>query len=175
MYGNLENGDIRLRALEPEDLDVLYKWENDDLFWADGNSIAPYSKYILRRYIETQGDDFYTSRQLRLMLELKNGRKAIGTVDLFDFDPHDSRAGVGILVDRDYQKLGYATQGLALLCQYTFFVLHLHQLYAHVNAGNEASRSLFLKAGFAESGLLRAWNRTATGWQDCLVFQKIVE
>ena len=29
----LENKKIKLRALEPEDLDFLYKWENDTKFW----------------------------------------------------------------------------------------------------------------------------------------------
>ena len=29
----LENERIILRALEPEDLDVLYRWENDASLW----------------------------------------------------------------------------------------------------------------------------------------------
>ncbi|HOI27370.1 MAG TPA: GNAT family N-acetyltransferase [Paludibacteraceae bacterium] len=173
MCGALDNGEIRLRALEPEDLEALYKWENDDAFWEDGNAIAPYSRHILRQYIQTQDQDLYTSHQLRLMIELKESCKAIGTIDLFDFEPHNNRAGVGIMIDKDFQQKGYATQGLTLFCSYAFEVLHLHQMYAHVNTKNKASIALFQKAGFAECGLLHSWNRTADGWQDCLLFQKI--
>ncbi|MCQ2194526.1 MAG: GNAT family N-acetyltransferase [Paludibacteraceae bacterium] len=170
---NLENGEIRLRALEPGDLACLYVWENDDLFWADGNAITPYSYYMLKEYIKQQSVDIFTSRQLRLMIELKNERKAIGTIDLFDFDPYHNRAGVGILVDRNYQSRGYASQALHLMCNYAFRLLRLHQLYCHVNEGNTASIKLFRGAGFEECGHLKSWNKNADGWQDCLIFQKI--
>ncbi|MBO4806238.1 MAG: GNAT family N-acetyltransferase [Paludibacteraceae bacterium] len=171
--GNLENGEIRLRALEPEDLELLYEWENNDLFWADGNSIAPYSRFVLRQYIEQQSLDIYALKQLRLMIELKDEQRAIGTIDLFDFDPHHSRAGVGILVDTKYQSKGYASQALALLCIYAFRLLNLHQLYCHVNEGNVASIRLFQKAGFVECGCLKSWNRKGNEWQNCFMFQKI--
>ncbi|MBP5455687.1 MAG: GNAT family N-acetyltransferase [Paludibacteraceae bacterium] len=173
--GNLENEVIRLRALEPEDLESLYEWENNDLFWADGNSIAPYSRFVLRQYIEQQSLDIYSLKQLRLMIELKGERKPIGTIDLFDFDPYHSRAGVGILVDARYQSKGYATQALFLLCNYAFRLLKLHQLYCHVNERNEASIRLFQKAGFVECGCLKSWSKDENGWQDCLIFQKIAD
>ena len=42
---------IRLRALEPEDLDWLYRIENDEHVWKWGNSNVPYSRYALKKYI----------------------------------------------------------------------------------------------------------------------------
>lgn len=172
--GLLENDEIRLRALEPEDLEVLYAWENDELFWAEGNSLAPYSRFTLRQYIEEQrSGDLFVFKQLRLVVELKGEERAIGTVDLFDFDPYHSRAGVGILIDRNCQSRGYASQALELICGYAFRFLKLHQLYSHVNEGNVSSIRLFERAGFDRCGCLRAWNRGAGGWRDCLLFQKL--
>lgn len=36
--------DIRLRALEPEDLELLYSWENNLSYWVISNTITPFSK-----------------------------------------------------------------------------------------------------------------------------------
>lgn len=174
--GRLENDEIRLRALEPDDLPLLYAWENDDLFWAEGNSLAPYSRFVLRQYIEEQQAlDIFSSKQLRLMVELKSEHRAIGTIDLFDFDPFHGRAGVGILIDKDFQSRGFASQALDLLCGYAFRLLRLHQLYCHVNEGNEASIRLFKGAGFEVCGCLKSWNKCADGWRNCLLFQRVAD
>ncbi|MCS2893661.1 GNAT family N-acetyltransferase [Parabacteroides faecis] len=99
----LENEMIRLRALEPEDLELLYRWENNPDLWELGNTMSPYSRYILKEYIRESHRDIFDTRQLRLMIELRSTGAAIGTVDLYDFEPHHRRAGIGILVDPLYQ------------------------------------------------------------------------
>ena len=55
----LETDIIKLRALEPEDIDILYRWENDPKVWKVSGTVAPFSKYILRRFIEDQKYDIY--------------------------------------------------------------------------------------------------------------------
>ena len=64
----LENGNIRLRAVEPEDLDRLYSWENNTRLWDVGNTRNPYSRYILKQYIINSDKDIYENKQLRLMI-----------------------------------------------------------------------------------------------------------
>ena len=49
--------EIRLRALEPEDLDLLYKIENDMKLWNVGATNVPYSRYTLHDYIATASND----------------------------------------------------------------------------------------------------------------------
>lgn len=96
----LQNEQLKLRALEPTDLELLYQWENNPDIWDVSNTLAPFSKYILHQYIENSHRDLFESKQLRLIIELK-GKKdnpAIGTVDLFDIDFYNKRAGVGILI-----------------------------------------------------------------------------
>ena len=171
MMRYLLNGQIRLRALEPEDLEVLYRWENDSSLWEVGSTLAPFSRYILKNYIAESDRPLYEVRQLRLIIELEEERIAIGIVDLFDFDPHANRAACGILLDRDYQGRGWATQALRLLIAYAFDRLALHQLYVHIPVTNLPSYRLFLRCGFQPTGCLKGWIRVAGGFLDVQVMQ----
>lgn len=167
----INNEQIALRALEPEDLDVLYKWENDSRLWYYGSTLTPYSKFTLREYLANSSQDIFTSQQLRLMIvELESGR-AIGTIDLYDFDAMNQRAGIGILLDNEYRNKGYGTQALALLEKYASQFLLMHQLYAHVPKRNEASLKLFGNRRYEQTGLLRDWIKTPEGFEDVLVMQ----
>lgn len=86
---------VGLRALEPEDVSVLYRWENDPQVWRVSGTLAPFSRHALARFIEEQQLDIYATRQQRLVIETVAGGVAVGAVDLFDFDPLHGRAGVG--------------------------------------------------------------------------------
>ena len=98
MTNPMENELIRLRALEPDDVQVLYKWENDTEVWKVSNTIVPFSKYMLLQFIANQQRDIFETRQLRLIIESKQSGKPVGAIDLFDLDPYNCRAGVGILI-----------------------------------------------------------------------------
>ena len=171
----LENETIRLRALEPEDLDVLYRWENDSGLWAYGNTLAPYSKFALREYIAESRRDIFQTRQLRLMITLKDENKAVGIIDLYDFDPINLRAGVGILLDQDYRNQGLGTQALLLIRQYAFEFLLLNQLFAYIPKSNVHSIKLFSKCNYKQAGILNAWIKQRDVFDDVLVVQLINE
>jgi len=170
----LEYGKIRFRALEPEDIDLLFEWENDAEIWEISNTYEPFSKYILAKYIKESNRDIYESKQLRMIIETLEG-KAVGAIDLFDFDPFHFRAGVGVLIhDEKDRKLGYATDALQLLCAYAINYLRLHQLYANICEDNLASIHLFKNNGFKLVGTKKDWRRTMDGWKNELMFQKIL-
>jgi diamine N-acetyltransferase len=161
----LENRIIKLRAPEPEDLELFYRWENDTTLWSLGSTLAPYSRYDLKQYL-LSSKDFYETKQLRLMIEAIPEKQTAGIIDLYDFEPHNRRAGVGILIDMAYQKKGLATEALSLLCKYAFSFLKLHQLYAYIPVNNEPSKRLFTRCGFEERGLLPDWQQIADGYED---------
>lgn len=171
----LESENIKLRAIEPEDLDMLYKWENDTSLWIHGNNLSPYSKLTLRQYIaDSQKNDIYQSKQLRLMIDIKDSEKrnlSIGTIDLYDFDIRNSRMGVGILVDEKYRGKNYATETIQLIKEYCFKFLHIHQLYAYIRVENKISIQLFEKAGFIKNGMLKDWILIENKYQDVLIYQ----
>jgi diamine N-acetyltransferase len=165
---------IRLRALEPEDLELLYEWENNDSYWVISNTVSPFSKYTLKRYMENSHKSIYETGQLRLMIDIKEEKKTIGTIDIFDFDPFHGRAGIGILIaDEAQRKKGYASMSLKCLIDYCFKTLQLHQLYCNILANNCESIDLFKKMGFAESGVKKEWVKTTDGYLDEYTFQLI--
>ena len=45
---------VSLRAIEPEDLDLLYRIENDRNLWNVGTTNVPYSRYTLHDYIANE-------------------------------------------------------------------------------------------------------------------------
>jgi diamine N-acetyltransferase len=176
----LEHDRVSLRAMELSDLDLLYKWENDPAIWKVSNTIAPFSKYILQKYIESSHRDIYQNRQLRLMIDIKGNKdtlgETIGMIDLFDFDPFHYRAGLGILIsEEEHRQKGYAREALEIMVDYAFHTLHLHQLYCNISKGNEASLKLFKGKGFLLAGTKKDWLRTREGWEDEYILQLIKE
>lgn len=157
---NLSGEHIYLRALEPTDLELLYKWENNPVIWQVSNTLAPFSKFVLEQYLVNAHEDIFTSKQIRLMICLNNNT-AIGTIELFEFDAHHSRVGIGIMIDESAENKGYATQAIQILCAYCFNVLMVKQIYCNISANNQKSLHLFKKLGFIEIGLKRQWNKIA--------------
>ena len=100
----------------------------------------------------------------------------VGTVDLFEYDPLHSRAGLGILIyGSENLRRGYARDAVETLCRYARERLRLHQLWCSVTANNTASLELFRKAGFIESGTKRDWLWSPEGYLDEILFQKILD
>jgi diamine N-acetyltransferase len=169
----LEDDKVLLRAIETEDIELLYNWENDEETWEVSHTLVPFSKYILALYIKNSDKDIYETKQLRLMIDSPKG-KTVGAIDLFDFDPYNSRAGVGLLIySKDDRSKGYASAALALVIEYCFKKLHIHQLYANVDTRNEPSIRLFKKFGFQICGTKKQWLLTDFGWNDEHLLQLI--
>ena len=169
----LKGQHIQLRAIEPSDIDVLYQWENDAETWMVSNTQSPFSRFVLEQYITSSHQDIYSVKQLRLII-CNEENKAIGSIDLFDFDPNHLRAGVGILIaEKADRKKGYASEALSLLMDYCFSVLNLHQLYCNITIDNEPSILLFQKHGFQITGMKKQWVRDGESFKDELLLQRI--
>ena len=171
----LEGQHIRLRAVEPDDVEPMYRWENDPAVWRVSGTLAPFSRHQLVRFVEEQQFDIYQTRQMRLIIETVGESEAVGALDLFEFDPQHRRAGVGMLVHNPaHRNRGIATEALGLLIAYAREVLGLHQLWCGVTAGNTASLALFSRAGFIETGRRRDWLWTPDGYCDEVMLQRIL-
>lgn len=159
---------VKLRAPEPSDLEQIYLWENDERVWLASSTTRPLSKATIRMYIESI-NDIFTDKQLRLLIEHNN--QLVGCVDLYDFDPLHQRAGVGIMIDPQFEGQGLATAGLEALKTYAFETLGIHQLYCDIAANNEASMAVFKKCGFEKCGYKKDWFRVKKNWVDLYSFQ----
>jgi len=171
----LQGKNIYLRALEPEDLDFLSKIENDESLWEVSNTLAPYSKFVLKQYLKQSHLDIYQIKQLRLVIVNKSQNKEVGLIDLFDFNPQHKRAGVGIAVTKKHRYKGYATEALSLIIDYCFKTLQLHQIYANILEGNTKSVLLFTKQGFKEIGVKKDWISYQNNFKNEILFQLINE
>lgn len=171
----LNDGVVALRAIEPTDLDVLTSWENDTSLWEIGCTLAPYSRKRLWDYIENYQPDIYIARQLRLMaVDVATGTP-VGTLDFYDFDPHNRRAGVGVLIDREWQGKGYGRRILELGADYAGRFIGMHQLLAIIPIDNVRSQALFKESGFDICGRLRSWLRRDRSYIDAYAFQRLFE
>jgi diamine N-acetyltransferase len=170
----LQGQNIFLRALEPEDLEFVYAVENDENIWEVSNTQTPYSKFLIRQYLKNAQQDIYEAKQIRLAICKIDTAKAIGLIDLFDFDARNKRAGIGIIIQYDTDRnQGLGKEALDLLVNYAFQKLQLHQVYANIGANNEASLKLFTTFGFQEIGVKKEWNLLNGKYHDELIFQLI--
>jgi diamine N-acetyltransferase len=168
---------ITLRAVEPEDLTLLYIWENDRCVWHVSNTLAPFSKSQLKEYIESGPGNIFANQQLRMMIDSHDGTQThtVGAIDLFDFDPIHRRAGLGILIATEAdRRQGFASEAIRQMVEYGKNVLFLHQLYCNIAASNTASVLLFEKAGFTAAGVKKDWLKTIDGWEDELFMQLLI-
>ncbi len=170
---NLKGQSVYLRALEPKDLDFLYLLENDTSIWEISGTLKPYSKKMLRSYLDNAYRDIYEVKQLRLCI-CGVDDTCIGLIDLFDFDPKNRRAGMGIIVANPEDRgKGFGAEAIALMCNYAFTTLDLHQIYANILEDNVNSIKLFQKMGFEKIGTKKDWIRSSSGFKNEVLFQKI--
>ena len=170
----LKGETIFLRALEPEDLDFIYEVENDETIWEISNTQTPYSRYLIKQYLENAHQDLFEAKQIRLAICRYEDCQPVGLVDLFEYDPKNNRAGVGIMIQKsDVRNQGIGSETLNLLIQYSFKHLNLHQLFANIDSANEPSLKLFAKFGFELIGIKKQWNLVGGVYKDEIMFQLI--
>ena len=165
---------ITLRAMEPEDLDALYRIENDRQLWNIGSTNVPYSRYALHNYIADAKNDIYIDGQIRMMIENEGGI-VVGVIDLVNFDAKHQRAELGIIIMEQYRRQGYAKAAILKLIQYARNVLHLNQIYAVVAVDNTNSRHCLTSLGFSSGARLQRWLCSEGSYQDALVMQPFIE
>ncbi|MDO4511935.1 MAG: GNAT family N-acetyltransferase [Bacteroidales bacterium] len=169
----LSNEKITLRAMEPADIDLIYRWENDPELWTVSDTVAPYSREALMLYIAGSANDIYTNRQLRLMIVLNATGETIGTVDFLNFNPIHNRAELGVYISPAFQGQGLAGETMKVVNRYAAEGLGLRQIYVYVPEDNAASIAMIRRAGFEEVGILQAWIRRGRTYHSAVLLQKV--
>ncbi|MBR1755732.1 MAG: GNAT family N-acetyltransferase [Bacteroidaceae bacterium] len=167
--------DLRLRALEPEDLELIYRVENDTAFWRHGSTTVPYSRYALRQFLSESTGDLFRDGQVRLVIERRDGERwrAIGFADLVNFDAIHLRAEIGLLILPEFQGHHHGEAAVEALTAYAGR-LHLHQLYAIIAVTNRPATRIFERLAFMSSTVLKDWVRGREGFTDARVWQKLL-
>lgn len=160
--------ELRLRAVEPEDVDFILECENDAQAWRWSDYKAPLSRSQLMTYALTYDADPFSAKQLRLIAEYDG--KPVGIADLFDISAPDSRSTAGIAIHPDFRHHGYGGKTLAKLKEYCSGRLGLRQITAEVATENKAALSLFEKEGFQRLCTLPSWHRIGPLFHDFILF-----
>ena len=163
-----------LRALEPDDLDILYDTENDKSLWKYSNTSSPFSKHSLKKFIENSHLDIIEHNQVRLVLSDKNNLP-FGFIDLFKYDMINKRAGVGIIICEKYRSRGLGSISLYLIENYVKKYIPIHQLYANISSENIESIKLFEKHNYLKVGNKKDWIYYNNKYFDELLYQKILD
>ena len=142
----LVSAEIKLRTLKDTDLDFLFSLENDKSLWAVSGTTKPFSLLQLANYISHAKQDIAIAEQFRFVIDWQG--KAIGCIDLYEYNFKKQNAGVGIVILKEYRRKGFAKQSLALLIKYAWEKLHLKQLHTGIFSDNKASLALFQSVGF---------------------------
>jgi diamine N-acetyltransferase len=175
----LVGDNIRLRAVEPEDVERILAFENDPEIWTVSNTLMPYSRFEIEAYVLNAQRDIYAAKQLRLMIDLGkpslDSPTTIGTIDLFDFDPLNLRTGIGIMITKAFRHHGYAKEAIEVLLDYCRKTLRLHQVYCHIAETNKTSIHLFESLGFVLCGTRKEWFNSGDQWVDEIMFQYIFQ
>jgi len=167
----LKGNKICLRSLNQSDFDKIFAWENNPENWRVSGTESHFTKEEILKYV-SGNQDIFTDKQLRLMICDSSTDKAIGAVDLFDYDSKHQRAGVGILIEIEHQKKGFALEALKLVSDYSLNEIGIRNLFANILIDNEPSILLFEKAGFIKIGHKKNWFNDNGKWVDELFYQK---
>ena len=168
----ISDGNISIKIAEPEDAAQIYRWENDRSLWRVSETVSPTSYFQVEQFL-LGNSDLLANRQQRLMVCLKGAKHPIGSIDLFDYDPINSRIGIGILIENEYRGKGFATAALQLCLEYLFNDLLVHQVHCIVDVSNVESQHVFSKLGFIEGGRRKDWIKTPEGYLDVIFYQKV--
>ena len=163
---------VFLRALEPTDIEVLLELENNSSYWKYANRTEPFSRDLLNKYISQQSQDIFEVKQKRFVL-CDSKQAALGFVDLFDFEPLHRRAGVSIILKKEYRSKGYGRHAIKLLGAFAQEHLNIHSLFANIAVENISSIQVFEACGYDQIGLKKSWNFYQDQFHDEYLYQKL--
>lgn len=163
---------ITLRAPEPSDVDLLYLWENDSSVWHTSLSTGPLSRHQIAQYVDSYEGDIYAHGSLRFIIE--NEGNAVGTIDVFDFDPRARHAFIGIYIVPERRRQGFGSSAVGLVASMMADYVGMTSLMALVAIDNGPSRFMFEAAGFVTTGRLARWIRRGATLVDAVVYQRCI-
>lgn len=156
-------GDAEALFASRGDPEVMRYWD-----WPEQESVAAV-RAILEAHIPELGD----GRTLWWVAALSPDGPAIGECDLSEIDHHHRRAEVGFLFVRRHWGQGYAQEAMEAVIAHAFGELGLERLWARFHDGNDASKRLLEKLGFAYEGTLKSHIVRDGARRDCHLYGRL--
>ncbi len=162
----IEGKKVHLRALERDDIQLLWKWDNDhevQYFMANPPAAASLD-YEARRY-----DDLTTNPTKRaFIIETKETpHRAIGLIDYYDLSVRNQNCWVSIMIgEKEFWGQGYGTDAMRAMLDYLFNQMHLHKVRLWAVGHNERATASYRKCGFQVEGISKESVSSEGRWYD---------
>ena len=145
---------VRLRAREPEDEPLLFRWFNDAKVTEHLAMRYPLSHAQEREFIESQKAPGY--QHAGFAVETLAEGELIGGVDLLQASPENRSARLGVAIgDKTRWDGGYGTDTMRTVCRFGFDMMNLHRIELDVYADNLRAQHVYEKVGFQVEGRRR--------------------
>lgn len=159
---------VTLRVVEAieSDIGILGAVRNEPGFRQPLGFDTPWPNSRVREFLESTQDDDSTVNLFVCVADEEPGRvqqaasnhsgpepTVVGAVNLFDVD--DTSGTLSYWLFEAYRGNGYASEAVSLLLDYAFTDRGLRRVEAEVFAGNDASKRLLERQGFAHEGTAR--------------------
>lgn len=99
----------------------------------------------------------------------------VGCIEIYNYDPINRRAAVGIVVSNEYRHQGHGRLIVQTLTDFCRQNTSLHQLYADIAVTNIPSIRIFQHAGYRHCATMRDWVMRADQYVDTLRYQLILD
>lgn len=168
MASPLEGKLVRLRAREPEDEPLLFRWFNDPEVTENLVIRYPLTHAGERAFIESSSPvGFFNAR---FAVETLADARLIGGVDLTQATAEHRSASLGIAIgEKELWDRGYGTDTMRTACRFGFEEMNLRRIELTVYAPNERAQRVYGKVGFKVEGRLRDARFKSGRYQDVIV------
>lgn len=161
---------VRLRALEPGDVERLHLWANDPALWRLlGGWQFPASQTSTRAWLDGLAADRLNQRY---GIERLDDGQLLGTTNLVSIDWKNGTASHGMMLGaKEFHGKGYGVDTVMAMMRYAFEELRLERLDSDIIEYNAASQRLYIgKCGWREEGRQRGWHfREGRRWDRILI------
>jgi ribosomal-protein-alanine N-acetyltransferase len=171
---HLKGKRLRLRPIEENDLEFLFRWYNDSEALGEYEDFHPVDWFAFeKREKERSGKP---DPSTVFMIERNKDRGRIGVVIYYSahWYQQDLEIGYDITEPKERGK-GYATEATGLLIDYLFLNKEVERIQASCDTRNMASQRVLEKCGFKKEGLMRKVRFALGGYRDNYLYSILRE
>jgi RimJ/RimL family protein N-acetyltransferase len=145
---------VRLRAMEPGDAELFYRWINDPEVREHLAARYPFSLRTEHDWVEAHHKVDYGNVVFAVETIAEN--RLLGAIDIRTKEPENRCGELGLMIgDKSAWGQGYGTDMLRTTCRFGFDEMNLHRLELWVEAPNARAQHVYDKVGFVTEGVAR--------------------
>ncbi|GEN88107.1 GNAT family protein [Oceanobacillus sojae] len=138
--------------------------------------IEPFQKIEqAEKMIDSFQKHIQENRAVRWGIVPKDTEELAGTIGLNNLQIWNKRAEIGFDMHPDFWRMGYTSEAVKKILEYSFQQLNLKRVGAITYPENKASNQLLDKLGFQKEGLLRSYINLPEYSQDTCIYSFLKE